>query len=145
MNDQKFTPEHAKHLTPLIESLRPDWQRPGIADAIWKARDKGTALEVCIAAIKACVLSNRTPAVIPLDGAHWNETVHAPNGRRGTADKASHCSACGLVHTALSPCSPPDERSHGRGAAAARAALAAALANPAADYAGPYTEQETTK
>ncbi len=145
MNEPKFTPEHAKHLTPLIESLRPDWQRPGIADAIWKARGKGTALEVCIAAIKACVLSNRTPAVIPLDGAHWNETVHAPNGRRGTADKASHCSACGLVHTALSPCSPPDERSHGRGAAAARAALAAALANPAADYAGPYTEQETTK
>jgi len=143
MNDQKFTPEHAKHLTSLIESLRPDWHRPGIADAIWKARDKGSSMEVCIAAIKACILTNRTPGVIPLDGPHWQETVHAPNGRPGTADKASHCSECGLVHTALSPCSPPAERSHGRGAAAARAALNEALGKPdlAADYAGPYTEE----
>lgn len=127
MTDQNFTPNHAKQLTALVESLRPDWDRTGIADAVWKARDKGTALEVCIAAVKACVLTNRTPGVIPLDGAHWRETVHAPNGRPSTADKASHCSACGLVHTALSPCSPPDERSHGRGAPAAREALNAAL------------------
>jgi hypothetical protein len=124
-------------------------------------------MEVCIAAIKACVLTNRTPGVIPLDGPHWQETVHAPNGRPGVADKASHCEDCGLVHTSLSPCSPPAERSHGRGAAAARAALNEALGKepdlaadsrrwsdgtevdqaemdaqiPAADYAGPYTEE----
>lgn len=127
MSAQNFTPNHAKHLTSLVESLRPDWDRSGIADAIWKARDRGTALEVCIAAVKACVLTNRTPGVIPLDGPHWRETVHVPNGLRGTADKASHCSACGLVHTALSPCSPPDQRSHGAGAAAAREALQVAL------------------
>jgi hypothetical protein len=127
MNDQKFTPNHAKHLTALVEALRPDWDRPGIADAIWRSRDRGTALEVCIAAVKACVMSNRTPGVLPLDGPHWRETVHVPNGRPGTADKASHCSACGLVHTALSPCSPPAQRSRGAGAAAAREALHVAL------------------
>lgn len=139
MNDQNFTPNHAKHLTALLEAIRPDWDRPGIADAIWKARDKGTAIDVCLAAVKACVLSNRTPGVIPLDGPHWRETVHVPNGRPGTADKASHCEACGIVHTALSPCSPPDERAHGRGAEAARAALAEALGK-APESAGPYTE-----
>lgn len=127
MSDQKLNPNHAKQLTALVESLRPDWDRSGIADAIWKARDKSSALDVCIAAIKACVLSNRTPAVIPLDGAHWRETVHAPVGRPGAADKASHCEACGIVHTALSPCSPPDQRAHGRGAQAAREALKQAL------------------
>jgi hypothetical protein len=140
MNDQKFSPEHAKHLTELVRSLRPEWDRPGIADAIWKARDKGSAIDVCAAAIKACVLSNRTPAVIPLDGNHWREVTPAVSRPRA-ADKASHCETCGIVHTPLSPCSPPDQRAHGRGAEMARAALAEALGKPA----GPYTEQETTK
>ena len=126
MNDQKFTPEHAKHLTALVQSLRPDWDRPGVADAIWKARDKGSAIDVCAAAVKACVLSNRTPAVIPLDGNHWRESVAAV-GRPRAADKASHCESCGIVHTPLSPCSPPAERAHGRGAELARAALKQAL------------------
>jgi hypothetical protein len=138
MNDQKFSPEHAKHLTELVRSLRPEWDRPGIADAIWKARDKGSAIDVCVAAVKACVLSNRTPAVIPLDGNHWREVVAGPS-RLQAADKAVHCEKCGIVHTALSPCSPPDQRAHGRGAEAARAALAAALGKPA----GPYTPEET--
>lgn len=141
MNDQKFTPEHAKQLTPLVQALRPDWDRPGIADAIWKARDKGSAIDVCVAVVKACVLSNRTPAVIPLDGNHWRETT-TQTRRPGMADKAKHCDECGIVHTALSPCSPPDKRSHGRGAQAAREALAAAL-NP--DYAGPQVSDEDRK
>jgi hypothetical protein len=140
MNESKFTPEHAKHLTALICALRPDWDRPGVADAIWKARDKGNALDVCAAAVKACVLSNRTPAVIPLDGNHWREVTPAVSRPRA-ADKASHCETCGIVHTPLSPCSPPEQRAHGRGAEAARAALAAALGKP--DYAGPYTPEET--
>lgn len=127
MNDQKFTPEHAKQLTALVCALRPDWDRPGVADAIWKARDKGSAIDVCVAAIKACVLSNRTPAVIPLGGNHWREGGTTQVRRPGTADKASHCDACGIVHTALSPCSPPEQRAHGRGAQAAREALEAAL------------------
>jgi hypothetical protein len=133
MNDQKFSPEHAKHLTELVRSLRPDWDRPGIADAIWKARDKGSAIDVCVAAVKACALSNRTPAVIPLDGNHWREGVAAPS-RPQAADKAVHCEKCGIVHTALSPCSPPEQRAHGRGAELARAALAEALGKT------PYTK-----
>lgn len=135
MNDQKFTPEHAKHLTALIESLRPDWQRPGIADAIWKAREKGDAIEVCVAAIRGCVISNRTPAVIPLDGNHWRDTAATLVSKRAAAaDKAVHCERCGIVHTKLSPCSPPAERSHGRGAELARQALAEALGKDPATY-----------
>jgi len=142
MNEQKFTPEHAKHLTSLIESLRPDWDLPGINDALYRAKDRGDAVEVCVGALRGSVPTNRTPGVIPLDGNHWRDTVATHGAKRSSAaDKALHCERCGIVHTALSPCSPPAERSHGRGAAAARAALAEALANPAADYAGPYTEE----
>lgn len=114
MNDQKFTPNHAKQLTALLESLRPDWDRPGISDAIWKARDKGSAIDVCVAAVKACVISNRTPAVIPLDGNHWRDAQAAPKQRTTRMDDAKRCDDCGIVHTSLSPCSPPARRSHGK-------------------------------
>lgn len=127
MNDQKFTPAHAKHLTALIQSLRPDWDRPGVADAIWKARDKGTAIEVCVAAVKACTLSNRTPGVIPLDGNHWRETATKPLKGRAV-DAAGRCGSCNGFHPPLSPCDPPEQaRSHGRAAHVAKEALAEAL------------------
>ena len=148
----------------MLQSLRPDWDRPGIADAVWKARDKGDAIEVCVAAIRGSVISNRTPAVIPLDGNHWRDTAATLVSKRvAAADKAVHCERCGIVHTQLSPCSPPAERSHGRGAELARQALREALergqitpisfgerdefteavepSSFVADYAGPYTEE----
>lgn len=145
MNEWKFTQEHAKHLATLIQSLRPEWDLPGINDALYRAKDRGDAIEVCVGALRGSVPSNRTPAVIPLDGNHWRDTVAAHSAKRvAAADKASHCERCGIVHTPLSPCSPPAERSHGRGAQLAREALAAALGKPAAnDYAGLYTPEET--
>lgn len=147
MNEWKFNQDHAKHLAALIQSLRPDWDLPGINDALYRAKDRGDAIEVCVGALRGSVPTNRTPAVIPLDGNHWRDTVAAHSAKRvAAADKASHCERCGIVHTPLSPCSPPAERSHGRGAEAARAALAAALGKPADlanDYAGPYTPEET--
>src|SRR6266498_3551837 len=97
MNDFKLTPEHAKHLTTLIGALRPDWDRPGIADAIWRAKDRGNAIEVCAAAIRACTPLSRTPAVIPMDGNHWRETTTKP-ARRATIDAVARCGNCGGFH-----------------------------------------------
>jgi hypothetical protein len=151
MNEWKFNADHAKHLAALIQSLRPDWDLPGINDALYRAKDRGDAIEVCVGALRGSVPANRTPGVIPLDGNHWRDTVAAHVSKRAAAaDKAVHCDRCGIVHTTLSPCSPPAERSHGRGAGLARKALAEALGKPelpahlndlAADYAGPYTEE----
>lgn len=128
MNEWKFSPDHSKALAALIQSLRPDWDLPGINDALYRAKDRGDAIEVCVGALRGSVPTNRTPAVIPLDGNHWRDTVAAHVAKRVTAaDKAVHCERCGIVHTQLSPCSPPAERAHGRGAELARAALKEAL------------------
>src|SRR6266498_1617211 len=125
MNDFKLTPEHAKHLTTLIGALRPDWDRPGIADAIWRAIDRGNAIEICTAAIRASVISNRTPAVIALDGNHWRGTTTKPaSAATLNASAVRRCPDCGGYHPPACQCDPPeDERSHGRGAELARAAL----------------------
>jgi hypothetical protein len=122
MTAQKLTPIHAKHLTALVESLRPDWGRSGVADAIWRARGKGDAIAVCVAAIKATAPTNRTPAVIALDGTHWHDAAKPATTSQGSA--VGRCVACGGMHSALAPCDPPEQaRSHGRGAQLARQAL----------------------
>ena len=121
--EHKFTPNHAKHLAALVEALRPDWDHPGVADAIWQARDRGNAIEVCVAAIRACSPLSRTPAIIPLDGNHWREIATKP-ARGVVVDAVARCGQCGGFHHRLSPCDPPEaERSRGRGAGLARAAL----------------------
>ncbi len=127
MTDFKLTPEHAKHLTTLIGALRPDWDRPGIADAIWRAKDRSNAIEVCAAAIRACTPLSRTPAVIPMDGNHWRETTTKPTSAATlNASAVRRCPDCSGYHSPACQCDPPEhERSHGRGADMARAALAA--------------------
>ena len=126
MTDWQLTPTHAKHLTELLNALRPDWDRPGIADAVWKARHRGTALDVCVGAIKATTPTNRTPAVIPMDGQHWRD-LPAKTVKPQVVDAVARCEGCGGLHTRLAPCDPPEsERSRGRGAKAAKAALTAA-------------------
>lgn len=67
-----LTRSQADALAALVHELRPDWGIPGILKALADARDRGTPSEISIAAIHAASdLTNRTPAVIPLPGAHW--------------------------------------------------------------------------
>jgi len=74
-----ITAAQGKALTALVHLLRPDWDKPGIEDAIYRARGKGDAAAVCVAAIRAATNSTvRTPGVIPLDGPHWRETSLTP-------------------------------------------------------------------
>lgn len=66
--------DQAKHLAAFLNSIRGDWDKPGILDALAKARDRADVHDLAIAAIRASLNAKaRTPAVIGMDGAHWRE------------------------------------------------------------------------
>ena len=70
----EMTYKQGKALAAFLRELRGDWDKPGIEHALGVARGKGTAPVVAVAAIRAAAqASNRTPAVIGMDGAHWRE------------------------------------------------------------------------
>jgi hypothetical protein len=70
-----LTRDAAGHLAEAIARLRPDWQAPGILAALEKAvqrPDRPDAWQTIIATARAAAEpTNRTPAVIALDGQHW--------------------------------------------------------------------------
>jgi hypothetical protein len=86
--------EQAKALAGFINTLRPDWDKPGIIHALGEARFRGDSAGVAIAAIRAATTAAvRTPAVIAMDGKHWDhEDTHTPvSGKR-----VDHvCERCG--------------------------------------------------
>ncbi|MFJ2298123.1 hypothetical protein [Oerskovia paurometabola] len=96
--------DQARALAALVATLRPDWDVAGVRKALYDARKKGTAEQLCIAAIKAAVEpTNRTPAVIGHDGAHWTAArpLHAAPANYArcpkpghTSSPAWHCGAC---------------------------------------------------
>lgn len=68
----------AKALAAFVNALRPDWDKPGIEDALGRARRRADAPTLAIAAIRAATSAkNRTPAVIGMDGEHWRTPVPA--------------------------------------------------------------------
>lgn len=94
MTENKITHRQAQALARFIHELRPDWDAPGITNAIGDARTVGPASLVACAAIRAAVtLANRTPAVIALEGPHWRPTeTFAPRFTGPTS--AERCSVC---------------------------------------------------
>lgn len=73
-----LTELEAKYLAKAVEAMRPDWQFAGILRALGDARLKAHKWAVASAAITAASdETNRTPAVIALDGRHW-PTVKPP-------------------------------------------------------------------
>lgn len=66
-----ITDDQARALAHLIAALRPGWDVAGIRGALSKARHRGNAHELAIAAIRCTQGDARTPAVIALDGPHW--------------------------------------------------------------------------
>lgn len=130
-----------QRLSSMANALRPDWPLKSLYTLLTddEVLVKRSYQDVaCALAWVATDPETKTPARLSQPGPWWGPT-NASVTRPLASDKAHHCEKCGIVHTALSPCSPPDQRAHGRGAEAARAALAEALGKPA----GPYTEQET--
>lgn len=91
-----LTYEGATILAEFIHAyVRPDWDQRGIVHALGKAKDRGTAAQVAIAALVAAQnAGNRTPAVIPLAGPHWHASG-APVAR-STPTRNQTCGVCYL-------------------------------------------------
>ena len=90
-----ITDSQTRPLAALVAALRPDWDVPGIAAAIHKARLRAPADELSIALIRLTKRDDlRSPAVLIEDGQHWRDlptaartlrpsdlprcTIHAP-------------------------------------------------------------------
>ncbi len=102
--------DQATKLAALIHALRPDWDKPGILDALAKARNRGNASDVCIAAIRCATGGHaRTPAVIALDGAHWRPPETKPMGGSRVL-VTGRCDDCGHLHPPADPCIAPREQ-----------------------------------
>ena len=69
-----LNPNQARALASLVAALRPDWGEAGLLKSLHAARELGTPWQIAHAALKAAEdPDNRTPAVIPLAGKHWEE------------------------------------------------------------------------
>src|SRR5690554_111679 len=73
MNEtRQLTKPGAERLAAFLRTLRTDWDEPGIVAALARAKDRGDAYQIAIAAVRcAGDPTNRTPAVIAMDGRHW--------------------------------------------------------------------------
>lgn len=113
MADRDF----ASHLATIVYDVRdevtPKWQMPGIMTAVRSvaALDLPRAVTVCAAARAAADPSNRTPAVIPMDGDHWR------------AEDASHTSLPPRMLPGIDDTRRPAPEVARRGAAACREQL----------------------
>ena len=129
----KLDQRQARALAAFIASIRPEWEPQGIYVALGKARDHGDAAQVAIAAIRAAATpTNRTPAVIPLQGDHW--TAQAPARTASNSARAPRCTvygheaypahACAGCRTEQlingTPGLPPAPEPHGRDLAAGK-------------------------
>lgn len=124
------THEERQRLAMMGNALRPDWPPKSLYslltddEVLVKRAYRDVA---CALAWVATDVETRTPKRLAEPGPWWGNAATQVRPRPASFDKAVHCERCGIVHTTLSPCSPPDERSHGAGAAAAREALHEAL------------------
>lgn len=99
-----MTKDEAADLARFIERIRrrlpgDTWHKPGIEDALGRARDRAPAPDLAIAAIRAAENPlNRTPAIIGMDGPHWREATTPP--RPEQVDRGDRCSICSLHRNA---------------------------------------------
>jgi hypothetical protein len=107
-----------QRLAAMANSLRPDWPLKSLYTLLTddEVLVKRAYRDIAVAlAWVGTDPDTRTPARLAEPGPWWGTAAttltsrpHAPN------DKATHCGECGIVHTALSPCSPPNKRTHGK-------------------------------
>lgn len=130
----EITHEQAKALATLLNALRPDWDLRGILSAIYEARGKGGNFDLVVAAVRcASQPSNRTPAVIGLEGPHWQTApMPAARAKSGAPLPPELCPRCKFPHRPGDECDvvrdelDPESPAFHQARADARAALAAA-------------------
>jgi hypothetical protein len=90
----QITGKQGHALARFVHELRPDWDVPGIEDALWQARSYAPVVDLASAAMRAALEpSNRTPRVIALDGAHWRGSEAQPKlPEPNDGDRCSTCS-----------------------------------------------------
>lgn len=97
----EITRHEAREAARLIAQYRSrcagePWDRPGIEDALATARHRADIADLVRAGLRAAAIpTNRTPAVIALDGDHWRgHESAAPRARRvAPTDRCSICDA----------------------------------------------------
>lgn len=95
MTFNPMTHRQGQALAKFLAALRPDWDTPGIEHQLGKARHAAPVDALAIAAIKAAAtVTNRSPAVIGLDGPHWRGSDVAPRIAPPAADE--RCSTCSM-------------------------------------------------
>lgn len=120
-----FTEGAAKALAELIHQLRPAWDRQGVLAAIHRAHRPGRDLQLIahIAIDAACDQTVRTPGVI----ATRDRTQVEPDTPTTSPADRHLCPSCRRIHDpGQATCKRTTAETAARGAAAARAALAAA-------------------
>lgn len=98
MTSFDMTRDEAEHLARYLSAIRKrlpgdDWDRHGIEGELAKARGRATSPDLACAAIRAAEIpTNRTPAVIGMDGPHWRESTAPP--RPAKLAPGDRCTAC---------------------------------------------------
>lgn len=135
----EMTQTEASDLARFLERLRKrmsgdDWHKPGIENALGAARGRAPAPDLAIAAIRAASEpTNRTPAVIGMDGPHWREASKPPRPLQVEAHErctvcSEHQSRCREKwagdHEFTGPAKPPEPEVVAGHVAALRSTLA---------------------
>lgn len=75
-----MTKQQAEIITELVRTVRGDWDAQGVMAALANCRHRDVA-EIARAAVRAAAMpTNRTPAVIAMDGDHWQARTLATVG-----------------------------------------------------------------
>lgn len=75
----ELTQNQATLLAHLLHEIRPDWSINSMMKLLWEHRAKHSFGDVVLPAIRAArTPTNRTPAVIFLEGPHWRSDGAAP-------------------------------------------------------------------
>lgn len=112
MMTTEITKDQAAALAALIGALRPDWAERGVLAKLAECRTRGGAYDIAHAALYAAEdATNRTPAVVPLAGAHWTRGKPVGEAEQLRAPRcqivghgsylATNCGACRSEQLAL--------------------------------------------
>lgn len=96
MTEPRMAKHQAVALAAFIHSVRRDWDEAGIVKALGDARMMGDVCDLAVAALAAArESSNRTPAVIAMQGPHWGHAaVRHKSSANTTPPRNATCGIC---------------------------------------------------